>query len=303
MITIVTAFFYINRGNWTGFERTCADYFNYFKLLARLKNKLIVYVETEELKNKIIEFRSSLGLQDYTIVNVVDIFNIEPELYNRIVLATSNLIQQKFRLFPNNPECWNDRYNYIMLMKTWCVCDAISKKQAEGMVAWIDFGYNHGGAVIDKASNFNFLWDYDFPAKINLFSLHKMDNRPIFEMIMSMDTYVMGSIMVGLDLLWHEFWNLLKSSVNSLCDCGLCDDDQNIMLMAVRKKPEIFNLLESDWNKILYQYGGAHLILKEQKINKFRSSIGNLINRIRYKFRCAKYALEIYKHFSKIKIN
>lgn len=303
-ISIVSAFFKINRGNWKGFERTDYEYLDYFKSWAKLKNKLVVYVETEDLKNEILQFRASLGLENQTIVNVIDRLDVEPELYNRIIETTQNPIHKIFRLFPNNPECWNGNYNYIMLMKTWCVCDAIAKKQVNGMVAWVDFGYNHGGAIIDKESNFNFLWEYDFPKKMNLFSLHAMDKRPIFEMVMSMDTYLMGSIIVGVDTLWPEFWKLMKSSVNSLCDCGLCDDDQNVMLMAFRKNPMIFNIIESDWNKILYQFGGQHLILKKKvERNKIRAKIGHWVSWFRFRMTCIKYAYGIYKHMSKVNLN
>lgn len=298
-ITIVTAFFKINRGNWRGFERTDMQYFNYFKVWAKLKNKLIVYVESEELKEEILAFRKAFGLENHTIVNVVqDILSVDPDLYQRCLQTTSNPIQQRFRLFPRNPEVWNGTYNYIMLMKSWCICDAIEKGQAEGMIAWIDFGYNHGGSPISAESDFNFLWEYDFPEKINLFTLHEMDSRPIFEMVMSMDTYLMGCAIVGYDRLWFEFWDLMRQSMRTLTDCGLCDDDQNIMLMSYRKKPEIFNIIPSEWTKMLYQFGGNHLIwlpdCKKESIIKVK--IRELLHAIKFRRICIKYAWHIYKH-------
>lgn len=305
MITVVTAFFKINRENWSGFERTHNQYFEYFKVWAKLKNKLIVYVESEELKKEILSFRKSYGLEDQTIVNLIpNCLEVDPVLHESIKSATENEIQRKFRLFQRNPEVWNGTYNYIMLLKGWCICDAIKRGQAEGMIAWIDFGYNHGGSPISAESNFNFLWDYDFPKKMNLFTLHEMDNRPIFEMIMSMDTYLMGCAIVGYDKLWFDFYDLMKSSMRSLIDCGLADDDQNIMLMSYRKNPEIFNIIPSQWTKMLYQFGGNHLIWLPdiQKKNIFASSLRSVLHWLKFNAICAGYAWRLFKHMRKVNV-
>ena len=304
-LTIVTAFFKIKRENWTGFERSDQLYFDYFKVWGKLKNKLIVYVESEQLKKDILDFRKSYGLEDDTIVNIVpDCLNIEPELLENVKRATANNIQKKFRLFQKNPEVWNGIYNYIMLMKGWCICDAIERGQAKGMIAWVDFGYNHGGSPISAESDFNFMWEYDFPKKINLFTLHEMDDRPIFEMIMSMDTYLMGCAIVGYEKYWPEFWSLMKQSMQSLIDCGLCDDDQNIMLMSYRKKPEIFNIIPSEWTKMMYQFGGEHLIWLPDLVHKnlLKKIFKKYIRKIRFNAICLNYAWRIFKHMRKVNV-
>ena len=43
-----------------------------------------------------------------------------------------------------------------MLLKQWCVKDAVEKGIAKGMIAWIDFGYNHGGKYYLKKEEFDF---------------------------------------------------------------------------------------------------------------------------------------------------
>ena len=48
-ITVVTAFFNINRQNWSKFERTEDQYFDYFTGWAKLRNKIIVYTQTENM--------------------------------------------------------------------------------------------------------------------------------------------------------------------------------------------------------------------------------------------------------------
>lgn len=297
-ITVVTAFFNINRVNWEKFERSSNEYLNYFFGWAKLKNNLVVYVETDELKRIIIEYRAQLGLEKRTVVHIVsDIRSIDKELYGSIKKVSENPIHKKARLFQKNPEVWNADYNYVMLLKMWCVQDAVKRGDAKGMVAWVDFGYNHGGDVLEVNSDFNFTWKYDFPEKICLFLIQELDNRPIFDIVCTMDTYIMGTVIVGIDYLWEEFWELMKSSMISLNDCGLMDDDQNIILMSYRKKPEIFETYISDWQMQLKQFGNHDLEVVKNK--KEPSVLRKMYRKMRYYKYCMVYACRIFKYVSK----
>jgi len=307
-ITIVTAFFRINRSNWQGFERTDEQYFEHFKVWAKVKNKIIVYVETDEMKDRILSFRKGLSLDDRTVVHVVpNCLDIEPQLYCSLKAVADNSIQRDYRLLRKNPEVWNAMYNYVMLLKAWCVCDALHRGDAAGMVAWLDFGYNHGGDPIDKESDFSFEWSYDFPEKINLFTIQDLDNRPIFDIVLSMDTYIMGGVIIGPDQLWDEFWDLIKQSVFELTSCGLADDDQNVLLMAYRKKPEIFALHKSYWSVQMKQFGGEHLKWSDSYLAITKPSLRNRLRVIakwcRHKKDCMAYAIRIYNHLSKIEVH
>ena len=307
-ITIVTAFFRINRSNWQGFERSDEQYFEHFKVWARVKNNIVVYVETEELKQLIIDYRKGLSLEDRTIVHVVsNCLELEPQLINSLKAAADNPIQPEYRLLRKNPEVWNATYNYVMLLKAWCVCDAIQRGDASGMIAWLDFGYNHGGDPIDKDSDFNFEWSYDFPEKINLFTIQDLDNRPIFDIVLSMDTYIMGGVIIGIDKLWEEFWALLQEAVYEQNDCGLVDDDQSVLLMAYRKKPEIFALHKSYWSVQMKQFGGDHLKWSESYLARTTPSLKNRLRAIvkwyKHKKNCFFYAIRVYKHLSKIHVH
>lgn len=298
-IVIVTAFFAINRENWRGFNRSNELYFEYFKEWASVKNRLVVYVESEELKKRIIEFRTSLGLDKRTIVVVVpNILDVDKELYSSIKSCETQ-VQRRFRLLPNNPESWNATYNYIMLMKQWCASDAVKNGFVglEEMLAWVDFGFNHGGGAYSLESNFNFLWKYDFQDKINLFSTQPLDNRPIFDIVLSMDTYIMGMILVGTGKYWEEFRLLVRDSMIDLNKSGLMDDDQNIILMAIRKQPELFNVKVSSWNTVLYDCGCNHLILVDNN-NRIIRYLRRILSRIVYKMKVLKYTFNIYKYLS-----
>ena len=304
-ITIVTGFFKINRKEWRDFGRSDEEYFEHFKVWGKIKNRLVVYVETEELKNKILEFRKSFNLEEETIVHLVpDCTALHPELYHSIKEATENKTQQLYRLLKKNPETWNGAYNYIVLLKAWCVCDAIKRGNASGMVAWVDFGYNHGGYPIDKDSDFNYTWEYDFPEKINLFLIQELDNRPLFDIVLSMDTYIMGGVVVGIDSLWEKYWSLLVESSFELNRCGLSDDEQNIILMSYRKCPEIFHTHMSNWSVQLKQFGGDHLKwAPTRKEGKFMATAKAFRRYIIKHIHCLKYAYGIYKHLLHQKIH
>lgn len=295
-ITVVSAIFNINRQAWKKFERTEDQYFEYFKGWAKLKNTIIVYCETENMKNKIIQFRRELGLEDKTIIHIIEEFrNIDPELLSSIKKAAENKVQQGARLFDKNPEVWNADYDYVMLLKMWCVQDAVARGETGEMVAWMDFGYNHGGAILDINSDFNFTWKYDFPDKINVFLIQELDDRPIFDIVCTMDTYIMGTVIVGAAQLWNEFWNLMRMSMMELNNCGLTDDDQNIILMAYRRKPEIFNTYVSGWQLPLKQFGGEHIRVlpeKEEKYAMLRKAVRSY-RKLRMDWKLAK---RIYKY-------
>jgi protein YibB len=298
-IVIVTAFFAIKRDNWTGFNRSNELYFNYFKGWASMKNRMVAYVESKELKDKIIKYRKSVGLEERTIVNVIpNILDVDKELLASIESAV-NPVQQRFRVLPKNPESWNSTYNYIMLMKQWCAADAVKRGQVhpEEMLAWVDFGFNHGGSAYSLESNFNFQWKYEFQDKINLFSTQPLDKRPIFDIILSMDTYIMGMVLVGTAKYWEQFRLLVRESMIDLNKCGLMDDDQNIILMSIRKQPDLFNVRVSSWNAVLYMCGCNHLISNIHKKNVILEKVHFILSRLKYRVLVLQYALRIFAYY------
>lgn len=304
-ITIVTGFFNIKRGEWNSFRRSNAEYIEYFALWSKMKNKLIVYVESQEIASEVIAIRDSYGLRDRTTIKIIDNFDaLDLELYKHIKLSTNNITQTCFRMKPFNPESFNHNYNYVMLLKEWCVADAVKHNLAEGMIAWVDFGYNHGGKIIHKESDFNFQWKYNFPQKICIFANKDIDDRPIFDIVRSMDVYIMGTIIVAPDYLWGILWDMVRTEMIALCKCGLVDDDQTILLMAYKSNKDLFNLYKCDWNMQLKICGADHLIVNPSEVYK-----NSLITRIKKKiknaknyFECIRYSLKqinfLYKNIN-----
>ena len=198
-ITIVTAYFDINRKNWKGFERDNNKYINYFKFWARIQNNLIIYT-SKEFADTIYSIRKNFELENKTHVVVIDdIFSCDKEIYQRMKKVMSNDILLKFH-FPKEikrPNAWNVNYNYITYLKPYFVNKAIKDYNLKNLVAWWDFGFNHGGELgILDPNDFNFLWQYNFSPKIHLFSTNYYKvlekNRPIFDMVRSLDSYIVG---------------------------------------------------------------------------------------------------------------
>lgn len=266
-ITLVTAYFNIGRENWTGFNRGNDKYINYFMHWARMQNKLIVYT-SPDIVPKVLEIRRKFHLEDRTtIIPIPDVTACIPEVYTAIKQVMTNKDSWLFHKKLDHPESWNYLYNYVTGIKSFWVQDAIQRGLAEGMIAWIDFGYDHGGEEFPYAEDFDFLWKYDFEPSIHLFLAKEMDDTPIFKVVQTMDTYIRGGIITAPATLWKQFWKDSYEAMLSLASCGLADDDQTITLMAYRKHPENFKLhMTTYWGEALRNYGGKKLRLRPQKI-------------------------------------
>lgn len=311
-VTLITSMFNINRAEWSGFERSSEKYLNYFSYWARMKNKVVVYVDSKGMADAVLNIRKQYGLEEKTIIQIVDDYTkIDEELYLSIKKATENQIQIQSRLRPNNPESWNANYNYIMMLKTWCVVDSVKKGFTSADVAWIDFGFGHGDSNFVDASDFDFMWETDFNNKIYLFYIQPLDDRPIFDIIKSMDTYLMGPIIFGKAHLWENFYQLMRKSMMALNVSGLVDDDQVIMLMAYRSNPELFEMNPSIWFKPLETYSG-HTIHFKVGGSENKSKVRALLRKtpLRIAYRKIERKKEInrmqrteYKRYSSMKIH
>ena len=259
-ITIVSGFFDIGRGDMTGFQRSNQKYVEYFRFWARMRNKLVVYTD-KATAEQVLKIRDSFHLKDRTrIIIIDDVYKLEPELFKQIRAVTDNKEAVNFRTCPQNPESWNPQYNYVTCLKPYFVADAVKNGYVDGMVAWVDFGYNHGGQTCIHAEEFDFLWCYDFAPKIHLFAMEPMDDMPVFEIVRTMRAYIAGAIMVAPALLWQEFADLYKQSVLHLTHCGFADDDQTVSVMAYRENPDLFEIHPvDDWFIALKEVGGEHL--------------------------------------------
>lgn len=287
-LTVISAYFDIGRGDYKAeYKRGNDKYINYFKFWARMKNDLIVYTQ-KEFKDEILEIRDSFGLKDRTKVIVIeDAYAILPDVYSRMCEIEKSEYYQKYRYIKNNPDN-NAKYDYIMFLKSWCLKDAVDKGYVKkDFIAWLDFGFNHGGDFFGEEKDFDFTWKYNFDDKIYVAStvdVKEMD-KPIFHMMQSGQVYIQGTPYMMPVKLVDEYYKLMLEAINSLLDVGFIDDDQTVLYMAYCKNKEIFNVYKCDWMMNIKKYGGKHLNLKKKDdvVKK-----DNLFDKLLYKYRVCK---------------
>ncbi|MDA9912304.1 hypothetical protein N9D58_03355 [Planktomarina temperata] len=263
-ITFVTAFFDIGRENYSAVPRSNQKYYDYFKFWAGMQNYLIVYTDKESEK-QINEIRSEYNLSHRTKVIVVDdIRDIDPEIITRL-----NIIEHDafFRAFRMKADATSNTalYNYVMYLKSWFLNDAVEKDLVKKNVAWIDFGFNHGGKVFLNSKELNFAAVTKPIDKIQVYFQDEFDQRPIMQLVQCLEDCILGPFIMMPKDLAKEFYLENRKSIIALTDLGLMDDDQLIMMLSVRRRPEIFDLNQSDWFLPLKDLGGEHLTVKKAR--------------------------------------
>lgn len=284
-ITIVTAFFDIGREDFTdtSYARNNETYMNYFEFWARIKNQMVIYTDQNSVE-KIQKIRNKFGLKKETIIIPIDnIYEIEPNIYRRILKIEKCNTLNEFKYY-DNAMSYKASYNYIMMLKYWCLKDAAERGLASDTLAWIDFGFNHGGKCYTVKEEFNFIWEYDFEDFIYLFC--KKDPKEVSSALslqLMFDT-VMGCLIIVPSKNSKELWELIKKAMEALLMLDCIDDDQQLLLMAYKAKPELFKIEISDWFMPLKEYGGVHLTIKEQthkQVNEQQTYINKIKSRVR----------------------
>ena len=243
-ISIVTWFFDIGRKDWKGFERDNSTYANYFEFWARIKNHIIVYTEPK-MSEKVKIIRQNYGLLEKTTIIVIeDVRNVDEHVYNLINNALNQKLAIKYRKQPWKPESNNAMYDYVTYLKAYFTADAINRGLVKtNTVAWIDFGFKHGGATYPISEEFAItLTDKGLSDKIHIFAVDELDDTPIFEIVRNMHTYIAGAVTIAPVNLWQKLADLYRRAAISLGECGFADDDQTLAVMAYRANPELFEV-------------------------------------------------------------
>ena len=275
-ITIITGFFDCGRGEHELQARTNEIYFEEW---ARIRNRMIIYVAPQD-KERVLKIREDFGLGKQTvIVTVEDIWSIEPDILKRMyVIDTSS----EFRKWRSRPEdISNDpKYSYITFMRFWFLKDAYERGICKGQVAWVDFGWNHGGAVFSDKNDFNFEWRYSFSDKINVFSLADLDKYPGIIQLQNMEDTIMAGLFVLPAEKSIELYSMITESIQALFSLDCYDDDQMYLRMAVKRHQEEFEVHISSWFLPMKEYGGRHLKVKEQIVKHDKIKKCSIVKRI-----------------------
>ncbi|HIW07557.1 MAG TPA: hypothetical protein H9889_09585 [Candidatus Ignatzschineria merdigallinarum] len=270
-ITIVTAFFDIGRGSWKekgkSYGRGTDIYFRYFKQLAVLENKMVIFT-SREFVEKIKKIR---GNKPTTVIT------IDFERKFKRLLSKLAIIQQSSE-FQNlihpenlgNPECWSPEYLLINNLKYYFINEAIKLGINASLIAWIDFGYFREKSALAGVMN----WYHPFSAgKMHLFTIcddfvfkdtqnsvqRALDNKPV----------IIGGAMIADVDTWQRFYVIASKIQQKYMNKKIVDDDQGVLLLAVTENPELFKLHYLGKDNWFYLFGKYHSGSKIKFLNRF----------------------------------
>ena len=243
-----------------------------------MRNNLIVYTQSL-FADRILEIRRGFGLEEKTRIVIVDDFREKnADLYQRMCKIEKN---PEYALWGINPKALSNRadYCYVTLMKFWCINEAARLVGDNAVLAWMDFGFNHGGDFYTCAEEFAFTWkseEFFTDRRIHLATMFSPDEVLLCESLQLKYVCVMGGVFIVPKELAGELWMLAKKSMEALVMLDAIDDDQQLLAMAYKYKPEIFSAHQSKWFLALKEWGGHHLSCKdeaEQSAHKWRQKI------------------------------
>lgn len=253
MITIVTAFFDIGRGDWTPdkglphyLERKTDTYLERFGNLATLENPMVIFT-SKDLVPKVQQLRGNKP----THIIPFDFFGNCKELRQKIKDIQGSE-EYKSKINPSqksNPEYWSADYVLVNALKSTFIRHAIQMVGVDtDLVAWVDFGYCHSMDTLNGITK----WNYNFDAnKIHLFSIKDyLPGRPIDDIIYNNDVHMTGGVIVAGKEQWYKMEALINHSTNELIKNNLIDDDQTLLLMSYLLAPEEFEIHKvspNDW--------------------------------------------------------
>jgi protein YibB len=244
---IVTAFFDLRRAEWSceqgapsKFKRSIDQYFGYFANLAPLKNAFVVFTEPK-FAAEALQARRRHGLEHRTVLVTVDrLFETGP-VAQAVADARKRMTPRfhQWLLQPEKPEFREPRYPVLTGLKAAFVNTALrlSLVKAE-QLAWIDFGYCRDRGPFDRADP----WRFDAGGRMNLFCMAEPDHRPIASVVRFGEPYFHGAHMIAPTAAWPDFAAEMARAFEALLAFDLIDDDQTLMLMAWRRRPDRYRL-------------------------------------------------------------
>ena len=283
---LVTAFFDIGRGesNIKNLKRSSQKYFDYFKHWARIQNILVVYTQPEFV-NDVMKIREAFGLKEKTIIiTIEDLATIEPQIYRRMIEVEERGDWSYLRL--HIAALSNQAmYDYIMLIKYWCMANAVTHLSFNGNVAWIDFGFDHGGKCYTDSNDFNFLWQPNIEVGIHFFANTDIDNSSMGVLLLQSDC-IMGCLVLAHSSKCQQLWEYCKDAMKALLMLDAIDDDQQLLLMAYRAHPDDIFIHHSNWFLPLKELGGKQLKVRpnygiEKNVMLF-TSVKNFVAKLIY---------------------
>lgn len=283
---IVTAFWDVGRGNNCSIPRSNERYYKEFEAWARIKNRMIIFTDAKS-EEHIRKIRKNYGLEEVTTIIVTpDIYAIQNDIYIKMK-KIEKIDSVSFKFYKDAMSNRAD-FDYAWFMKYWCLSEAAKMVDKNGLLAWMDFGFNHLNSCFDQMEQFDFLWncnDIDLN-KIHLYSLCDVNNINLIDTLIFQNDTIMGVFHLVPAQLGESLWQMVKKAMETLITMGCIDDDQMLLLIAYKNNPDMFEIHISNWFLPLKENGGYHLHVKQNKqtfsvkqiIKKYKARYENLLD-------------------------
>lgn len=269
-IVLVTGFFNCKRENHEKQKRSDEQYLQYFEFWAGMKNNLVIF-GNKEITSKAFDIRKKKGLENRTTVVVVDdVVSCDKKVYDAMKSVEARGEYKKWRA--RECDISNEAlYDYVTFMKFWMmkyVADTYYYSD-DVMLAWIDFGFNHGGVCYYDTNDFNFEWRYAFDKeKVHLFARKRPEDEVGFLKLMCMTDGVMAGTILCSCKKTGVLYDKIKDCILAMSALDLMDDEQMVLTMAYKRWPEFFEIHKSDWFMAIKENGGAHMKIQKKTSKK-----------------------------------
>lgn len=298
-ITLVTGFFNCKRDTNENQRRSDEEYLKYFEFWARIQNDLIIF-GNRNITQKAYEIRKKFGRENQTkIVVIEDPKQCDPEIYQAMKKIEDRGEFKKWRI--RDYDISNEAlYNHVMFMKIWAINYVAKAFPQIGMLAWIDFGFNHGGKCYTNCEEFDYLWMHEFNKdKVHLFALRNPNSELGYLKLMCMTDGIMGAPFLCHSTKAKKFYECVKMCIFALASLDVIDDDQMWFTMAYKWWPNMFEIHKADWFMALKDFGAPHLTVRpiSNKKNiveffrnkKFKGVLKYIYVKLLYKMNVEKY--------------
>jgi len=278
-VTIVTAFFDINRSSWDKHSRTSKEYIDSFLNYFLLDYTMIIFIDLLYLK-----YITELNYKNKTFIIIDSNFlnenihawkNIEKDRSIMNSDIYKDFLKERINL--GHPENIYPEYNCINHAKIDFLSFALPFIKTD-FVCWSDFGYHkailHNNVSLFPTDTFD-ISKFN-TNKINIFlrnEIKEIDYDPYYTLKYAPEVFT--GTFYGLPVnKVREFQELYHKSVDELHNFGISDDDQHVLLRCYYKNPELFELYYSKdkWPEGLNYFQKDNLTTI---MNKYGSDKGN----------------------------
>jgi hypothetical protein len=259
-ITLISAFFDIDRMNWSKFSRSTENYINSFIHYFNYDYKMIIFIDDRYI-NEVNEKISKMNNDNKNNKTLIPInYNwlnenihswkqmesvkkvMSSEYYKRVV---NNRIQRGY------PENLYAEYNLINISKIDFICFAIDNNLiANDFICWADFGYF--SSLFNNNVNMFPIASLDIKYfninKINVCFKNKLDSNDIDYMytLLNAPEKITGGFWGGNKTNMKHYQKLIHNEINKMIENNIFDDDQYVYLRCFFKNQHLFELYLSN---------------------------------------------------------